>query len=267
MKTEIARRSLNNTLSRNLEFVWYRSLAEIRADISRSFLGLMWWVVEPLIYMGIFYLVFGFVFNQRGEGYISFLLCGLVIWKWFDSTVRSSSMSVVQNMAIIYQVYLPKIVFPAVAALITAARFFLVFVLLITFLLIDGAYFSSAWITDLPILIVIQIVLMFGFSLIFAAIIPLVPDVKFLLDNGMSLLFFVSGIFFRIDSVPQSVRYFFDLNPIAILIQNYRLVLLDGRNIDWGDLLPVIVVSVALLLLGVVLIRYFDRSYAKRAYL
>lgn len=249
------------------EFIWYRALAEIRADVSRGFLGFIWWVAEPILYMGAFYIIFGLVFMQRGEDYVSFLLCGLVVWKWFDSSVRNASTSITHNMWLIYQVYLPKTVFPIIAVVISTLRFAVVFCMLLIFLLASDIPVTVAWFTDLPLLLLLQMVLMLGLAMTFAAIVPFIPDMKFLIDNGMMLLFFLSGIFFRFDAIPESLRPFFDLNPIAVLIHGYRNILIEGQQLDWFAMWPVVVISLGLLTLGWMLLRRWNFIYAKRAFL
>lgn len=249
-----------------VEFAWYRALAEVRADVSRGFLGLAWWLAEPILYMGVFFLVFGIVFQQRGENYVSFLLCGLVIWKWFDSSVKNSATSIQHNMGLIYQVYLPKVVFPVIAILTSTARFAFVFVVFLLFLLAIGTPVTAAWFTDLPLLLLLQFALMLGLGMMLSAVVPFVPDVKFLLDNGMMLLFFLSGIFFRFDAVPERIRAYFDLNPVAVLIRSYREVLISGERLDWGALWTVVVIAVCFLVVGGVQLWKWDRLYAKKAF-
>ena len=100
--------------SHYLEFIWYRSLAQLRSESSRAYLGYLWWVLEPLLYLAVFYVVFALVLNRGDENYVQVLLTGLVVWKWFDSSVRSSMDVIHQNAGLIDKVYLPKIVFPTV---------------------------------------------------------------------------------------------------------------------------------------------------------
>lgn len=254
-------------MNSNLEFVWHRSIAEIRADMSRAILGIFWWIVEPVLYMVVFYVIFGLVLQQRGENYVSFLLTGLITWKWFSSTINSSTTAITRNMPLIYQVYLPKIVFPLVAILTSSFKFLIVFVMLLLFLLVTGAPVSTVWLVDLPLLLVFQVLFMLGIGMVLSAVDPFLPDIKFLVDNGMLMLFFLSGIFFRFDSVPESIRPYFDLNPMGVLIHSYREVLLYGKHADWGGLWAIAIFTLCALLLGSYLLAKFDRKYAKRAYL
>jgi len=248
------------------EFVWYRALAEIRADASRGFLGVAWWLAEPILYMGVFFVVFGIVFQQRGENYVSFLLCGLVIWKWFESSVKNAASSIKYNMGLVYQVYLPKVVFPIIALITSTLRFSIVFAVFLIFLWINGLHITTAWFSDLPLLLLLQLSLMMGVGMIFAAVIPFVPDIKFLLDNGMMMLFFISGIFFRFESVPEQMRGYFALNPVAILIHNYREVLVSGGQADWLSLLPTMIMALCFLVIGGLQLWKWDKVYAKKAF-
>ena len=254
-------------LTSYVEFIWYRALAEMRADAARGFLGFAWWLIEPLLYLAAFYLIFGVVFQQRGEGYVHFLLCGLVVWKWFASSVQNASASITRNMGLIYQVYLPKEAFPIIAILTSTIRFAFIFVLLLAFISFSGVPVTLAWAIDIPLLLVAQIVLMLGIGMVAAALVPFVPDLKFVIDNGLLLLFFLSGIFFRFDAIPESMRPYFDLNPMAVLIHEYRRVLIEGQYVDWSAVWPVIMTGACLVLAGEVMLKRWDRVYAKKAFL
>lgn len=250
-----------------VEFTWYRALAEMRADVARGFLGFAWWFLEPLLYLAAFYVIFGLVFQQRGERYVQFLLCGLIVWKWFASSVQNASASITCNMGLIYQVYLPKETFPIIAVITSTLRFAFVFLLLLVFLVFSDVPVTLAWILDLPLLLITQIVLMLGFGMVAAALVPFVPDLKFVIDNGLLLLFFLSGIFFRFDAIPESIRPYFDINPMAVLIHEYRHVLIEGRHVDWIAVWPVIAIGACFVLVGEVMLKRWDRIYAKKAFL
>ncbi|MBL4567407.1 MAG: ABC transporter permease, partial [Porticoccus sp.] len=87
-------------------------MAELKAESSRSYLGFFWWILEPALYMVAFYIVFALVFQRGGPGFIPFLLCGLVVWKWFGSVVSGSANVILSSSALIRQVYIPKYLLP-----------------------------------------------------------------------------------------------------------------------------------------------------------
>jgi lipopolysaccharide transport system permease protein len=245
-----------------LELVWYKALAELRAEAARAYLGFLWWIIEPVMYMAAFYVVFGLVFERGGPDFAPFLLCGLVAWKWFGSTVTVSSNTIAANAALMQQVYLPKYLFPAIVVVINTLKFAAVFAVLLVFLLVYGYEPSVAWLS-LPLVMLIQFLLIASLAGVVSAIVPFMPDFRLLLDNFMMLLFFLSGIFFDISTVSEKLQFLLRLNPMAVIIENYRLVLIKGQ---WPDGLHLGVVC-GIALIGVWLagrvFRHYDRIYPK----
>ena len=94
--------------------------------------------------MGAFYVLFGIGLRQGGDNFLFFLLCGLVPWKWFSSTLNSGSRSIVANAGLINQVYLPKYVFPLIVVVINTFKFTLVFPVLLLILILSGFELSPA---------------------------------------------------------------------------------------------------------------------------
>jgi lipopolysaccharide transport system permease protein len=246
----------------NLDLIWYKVYAELSAEAARTFLGILWWLIEPVLYMSVFYLIFGVLFQRGGEDFVYFLLIGLVVWKWFDSAIRSGMVSLQTNAAVIQQVYQPKYIFPVIVVLINTAKFLLVLLLLLLFLLISGKPVSITWLALLP-LIGVQFVLIVGITSVCATVIPFVPDLKLVVDNGLTMLFFLSGVFFDISAVPEHFQVWLRLNPMAVLIENYRSVLLLEQMPDWGQLFWVLLFSCMLVATALRVFTRYDRIYPK----
>lgn len=245
-----------------LELIGYKAYAELRAEAARAYLGFLWWIVEPVLYMAVFYVVFGVLFQRGGEGFAPFLLCGLVVWKWFDSTVRSGANAISSNAHLMRQVYLPKFVFPSIVVLVNTVKFLVVMGLLVLFLQVYGLPIFTSWLA-LPLLFATQMLLIAAVTLLAAAVVPFLPDLKLLIDNGLTLLFFLSGVFFGLDTIPEGLQPYFSLNPMATLIDGYRKVLLHGLWPDWHSLATVALGSLLGIWLAQRLLIRFDRSYPK----
>ena len=85
---------------------------DLRAEAAQNLMGMLWWVLEPLLYLLAFYLIFEVFLERGGPGFVGFLLCGLVFWRWFDASLNRSSAALLANGRLINQIYLPKWVFP-----------------------------------------------------------------------------------------------------------------------------------------------------------
>lgn len=249
-------------IGRYAELVWYRAWAELRSEASRAYLGTLWWVLEPVLQMGVFYVVFGLGLRHGEEGFVAFLLCGLVPWKWLDGSVRAASNSISFSVGLMQQVYLPKLVLPLIVMLQNSIKFLIVLAILMAFLAWDGVASFRSW-GYLPFLLLSQALMVGALGLWAAALVPLLPDLRFVIVNGMSLLFFMSGVFFRFEYLDPKIQAWLHYNPVLVLLENYRQVLLYGKAPEWVDQLTIdawmLVVAVAAILFMHRLDRYYPR--------
>lgn len=245
-----------------VDLILYKAYAELRRDVASAYLGMLWWVLEPLLYVGAFYLVFAVGIRSGGENFTSFLLCGLVSWKWFASTLNQAASSVLAHRGIIQQVYIPKAILPLIPVTVNIVKFLVILTLLLLFLWATGASPTLYWLYLVPIVLV-ELVLIVGCSLLLAAIVPFVMDVRVLVANGLTMLMFLSGIFFSVQDFPQDVQLYFYLNPMVSVIEGFRAVLLQGQMPNWSYLFSVALLGGILCLLGYGIFRKFDRYYPK----
>lgn len=245
-----------------IELILYKSYTDLRAEAARSYLGLLWWLIEPVLYLCAFYVLFVLVLQRGQEGFVPFFLCGAVVWKWFDSSVKGGANSISTHRGLFMQVYVPKFVFPIIAVMGSTARFIPVFFVFILFLLIYGYSVRSSW-SVLPVLILVQFLFVLSIAMLVGAVTPFLPDLKVAIDNGMMLLFFVSGVFFDINGVHDPVRGYLLMNPMAVLIDDYRTVLIGGGWPDFSRLSVVVGLSVLCSASGYLIMRKYDHSYGK----
>lgn len=236
--------------------------ADLKSEVARHYLGFLWWAIEPLLYLCVFYFVFGLVLNRGDSNFISFLLIGLVVWKWFDSSVRSCSTAILMNRGVIQQVYVPKYLFPLICIASNSVKFAIVFSIFLLFYWLSMQSPSQAYYA-LPIILFTQMLLITGCGLLLCSIVPLIPDIKIIIDNFMTLLFFMSGIFFNLDQVPKEIQPILNLNPVAQLITSYRDVLIDNQWPNVMNIVYIISISTALILLGLYQLHVNDKNYAK----
>ena len=244
------------------ELVLQNAKAGLHAEVSRGFLGVLWWVIEPVMYMGVFYLVFAHVFQGGGDSYVLFLLTGLTAWKWLHATVNTGANSLISGAGLMNQVYLPKIIFPLTTIAVNTFKFFIILSLFLAFLLFMSVEPSWHW-GLLPILVLAQFFLILAVTCLIASIMPFFPDLRVILDYILMMLFFLSGVFYDIKSLPTSIEATLQLNPVAVLIEMYRMLLLDGQSLDWPRLFLVFSFSFISFIFSLLIFRRFDRVYPK----
>lgn len=249
-------------LHNSLEFILYKSYTEIKSDSARSYLGLLWWIIEPALYLFSYYVVFVLVLNRKSPDFIPSFLCGAVVWKWFSSGLNGGSHAISTHRGLLQQVYVPKYVFPIIAVLGSTIRFLPVFAIFSIFLLLYGVPVQTTWLM-VPIVMLIQLCLVMALAMLVGTFTPFMPDLKVVIDNGMMVLFFVSGIFFNINEVQEPLKGYLLLNPMAGLIDEYRNVMIRGIWPNTGRLTLILLVSVALGALALALLKKMDSRYGK----
>ncbi|MDG9929184.1 MULTISPECIES: ABC transporter permease [unclassified Pseudomonas] len=247
------------------EIVLYGVYSDLRTEIARRFLGFLWWIIEPIMYMAVFYVVFGMALRQGGPDYVPFLLCGMIAWKWFDGSVRQASQSIMMNAGLVQQIYVPKSLFALIQIFSNTFKFAIVLLLLLGFLLMTGKSPSLEWLGLLPVILT-QLLLIVAVGLLLAAIIPFAHDLKMVVDNLLMLMMFMSGIFFSAEQVPENMRTAFEYNPMVLLISTYRDVLLHNHWPQWSALGYCLALSVPILAVALLILARNERRYPKLLY-
>jgi lipopolysaccharide transport system permease protein len=254
--------ALSATAQRYVNLVFYRTYAELRTESERTYIGFVWWVLEPIISMAVMYLVFKVIMQRGTENFVQFLFIGLVSWRWLETTVTSGASSILNARGLMQQVYLSKLVFPLVIVLTNTFKFVIVFLLLIGFLVVTGFPIGLTYLA-LPWVLATQLLLILGLGIVFAALTPFLPDLVVVLRNVTRLWFFLSGIFWDIKSFSHEMQEYLRFNPMATIIESYRDILLHDSWPDFVALGLIALACVPLCLLGIGIVRRFDYVYPK----
>jgi lipopolysaccharide transport system permease protein len=244
------------------ELIFYKACAELRAEAARTYAGVLWWILEPLISMAIYYLVFSFILARNIENYTVFLCSGLIPWRWFQSSVMSGANTVVSSQSIIQQVNIHKLIFPCCSLLSNTFKFLIILGLLVALTLFSG-YSVSAHYTAIPVVMLAQGAFITGCTLWCAAIMPFLPDFRLLLMNILQLMMFMSAIFYKVESVPEKLQTLLLLNPMTGIIASYRDILLNNRWPNWTHLGLTFLFSLLLISSSVAVLHRFNKIYPK----
>ncbi len=246
------------TLAQYFRLVDIQAWMALKADASRMLLGYLWWVMEPLLYVAVFYLVFDVILDAGRSDYLMFLMVGKFAFIWFARSVNQSATSIVSHAGIIGRIDVPKSMFPMVLVQQNVYKQATVFALMFALLMLWGYYPGPAWFWFLPIALV-QYLLIVACSLIGAVLVCYVRDFTMVISLATIFLMFSSGIFWDVRDLPdpRMARYVLVLNPVAFLLDAYRQALMFGAAPS--------VVHLALLGLGCAGVIYLAVRYTRRA--
>jgi lipopolysaccharide transport system permease protein len=215
------------------DIIIYRTRAELKAEAQLNHMGYVWWLLEPLLNTVLFYVLLVVVVERSTANSISFVLVAAIIWQWFNGTVMGTAGSIFDAGGILKQVYVPKVVLPLISIFTSLWKFLFIFLILLVWLWCTGSFPSPAYLT-LPVLLLLEFGMILALSLPLAAVIPYFPDARVAIDALLRSLMLISGIFFQVKDLPAAYRSYFYLNPMAILIENFRRVLIYGQWPEWG---------------------------------
>lgn len=235
-------------------YALYRAYIGMIGEASRYYLAWLWWFLEPIAMTGVFFFVFTYLRAPNAENFQYFLIIGVTTWLWFSNAVSNSTDSLYVAKGIISQMRLPKMLFPFTNVLSASLKHVFVFaiVLLVMGLTMGPSY---AWLY-LPVLVGTQLLLILAFACTVAFICCWIRDTRFIVRSGLTLMMFCSGLFFAIDTMPPAYQSVFRVNPMAILIEDYRQVLLGGT-------LPDVLSSVRIALSSLVWLYVMRFAYAR----
>lgn len=246
------------------ELILYRAYADLKAERARTYLGILWWIIEPITSMLIYYFVFKTILKRGTEDFVPFLLIGIVTWRWFASTVQFGSSAIIRNKGLIQQAPVHALVYPVIAVIENTVKFAVALSVLLTFLWIYGFGVQIHYLM-LPALLFVELLVIFAVMLPLAAIVPFLPDIRNGIPHVMRLGFYSSAVLYPPERIPERWRWVLDYNPMAIIIQSAREILMYGRwPVMWAQLLVAAILSAIVATAGALLIHRFSGIYGKR---
>jgi lipopolysaccharide transport system permease protein len=192
-----------------------------------SRIGMLWAVLNPLLMLGTFALIFGFVFRTRLPGsdstfsYVVWLVAGYGPWLAFTDSVTSAANSLVANSGIVKNVAMKTEVLPISASLYGAAPLMVSCLILAVLLVADGnlpTWHSLALLVVVPILFA----LVAATGLFLSAVTAFYRDLVFALPNLLMLLLFATPVLYPIESAPALLQRIAVFNPLYQIIEAFR---------------------------------------------
>lgn len=231
----------------------------LKAEHRNSYLGYFWWLLDPLLNVLVYYFLVVIVLGREEENYPLFLVIGLVVWRMISSSINTSSKSILRYSSIINQVYLPKAIFPMSFVLSQLFNFLFGLIVVGAFLMLYGVI--PGWeVILLPILVLVTMTFLFALGLVLGYINIFVRDIDNILTYVTRVLFYASPIIWAGGRLPESYDWIVNINPIAIIVESYRDILMYGQLPDFISLGVILLISIVII---VFMIRHYSKNEHK----
>lgn len=232
---------------------------EIRVRYKQSFLGAAWAILQPLVLMLMFTIVFSMMarFPTDGIPYPIFSYTALLPWTLFATSVSFGVSSLINNMTLVTKTYFPREVLPM--GVIGAALFdYLIASSIFIVMLIYYQIPVTIHFLWIPVFLVIQIFLMMGIILLGSAVTVFYRDVRFVVPLLVQLWLYATPIIYPVTLVPEAYRTLYMLNPMAGIVESYRQVILRGQPPNALDLGLAAAVSVGLFVISYIIFKKLE---------
>jgi lipopolysaccharide transport system permease protein len=233
-----------------------------------SFLGLLWSFVNPVLMLAIYTFVFGFVFKARwGQGdtdkyeFALVLFAGLIIYNLFSECIGRAPGLILANINYVKKVVFPLEILPWVALGSALFHSGISLCVLLLFLPIIGHDFFWTMLY-LPVVLLPFLLLIMGLSWLLASIGVFIRDVGQLIGMALTVLMFMSPIFYPLSALPETIQPYLLLNPLTFVVEQVRNILLWGLPPDWPGLVIYSLVSLVVAWLGLLFFTKTRKGFA-----
>jgi len=223
----------------------FLAIRDIRLRYRQTFLGLLWSVLQPLVPMVIFTLVFSRLLRPETDGvpYYLFALGGLTPWMFFANSINAAGATFVQNANLLNKVYFPRAIMPAAAIAAYVLDWLIATIILSIFLTRAGYSPSLVWLC-LPLIIVFAAIVAVGVGVAVASLSAVYRDVKHALPFVVQVWMYATPVVYPIKLVSKRLQWVLAMNPMTGVVEATRACLF-GLGVDW----PLLSISMASALL------------------
>lgn len=246
----------------------YRELLKtnIKKDITgkykKSFLGILWSFISPLLQIAVYAFVFQIILKSEIPNYTVYLCCGLIPWQYFSAVVLRGAACIIDNGNIIKKVYFPREILPISVVTSEGVNFLISTIIILGFTIFGGIglSFNILWYF---VILAIQYVVSIGISFIVCSLSVYFRDLLHLLGIIIQLLFYATPIVYSSSSVPAAFQWLIKINPMAYLIEGYRNIFYNKMPPDIKGLLIALCMGVVLCVIGYFVFRKLERRFAE----
>ena len=244
---------------REIDLLLMMTQKQITLQYKRTYLGILWSLVNPLLLALIFYIAFTIVLKIKKEDFSLFLLSGLFPWTWFLNSVSASTVSLIANKGLIKKFPFPKHFLLASGILSESVHFLFSIPIILILAYYYGKSANMLWLVGIPILFITQFIITMGVSLAVSVINVYFRDFQFIVSFLLNLLFWLTPIIYQFETVPERYRFFFlYLNPLTPLIGSWRELFMLN-TLHWNWIIMAILGSIVIFMLGLLIFQRFNR--------
>jgi len=245
------------------ELLYFLIWRDVKIRYKQTVLGTAWVIIQPLMIMVIFTVIFGQFARIPSDGlpYSIFTYTALLPWQYFSQAISRSSDSLVSSAHLITKIYFPRLIIPISAVLAPLVDFAIAFVVLLGMMAWFGIspYWNALF---LPLFLLLALITALAVSLFLSALNVKYRDVRYTVPFLIQVWMYASPVVYPVSIMPAQWRLLYSLNPLVGVIESFRWALLGKGSPDFSIMVVSGTVIVALLLGGIIYFKKMERTFA-----
>lgn len=244
------------------EYISYTTKSELKIQLSNTYLGYLWWILDPLMYMLVYMLVVMVIFKTSVENFPIFVFCAVLSWKWTTTAIMECTNSIKARVGVLQSVYMPKFILPLIKVMLNSVKFLFGIIVLLALIAVYKIPYSIHNLEFIFVFIV-NFTLILGIGLILSHLGVFFRDVNNILSFTIRLWFYLSPGFYSLDRVPENLRILWWFNPMTAIFESYRNVFMYNKSPHYLGLSIWFGISLVMIFIGIKYLYKFDKNYTK----
>lgn len=244
------------------DLFYFLAWRDVKVRYQQTLLGVAWAILQPLISMVVFTILFGKLARvpSEGEPYALFSYAGLLPWNFFTTAITNASNSLITSTNLITKVYFPRLLVPTAAVGAALVDIAIASLILFVIMPIYGVGLHASLIMFIPLM---------GLTALAAAALGIwtsalnvkYRDIRYALPFAIQILMFLTPVIYPVSLVPERWRWVLRLNPLSGIIEGFRDAIF-GRPFDWNGLAISTVIVILMLIAAAWIFRGMEQEFA-----
>lgn len=235
---------------------------EIRGKYKKSFLGIFWSFLNPLLQLAVYAFIFPIILKNNQENYVMFLFVALIPWTFFTTSITQGTDTVVQNGNIVKKVYFPRTILPISVVTSGAINFLISTVIIIIFAFVTGVGVSPH-LAFYPLILIVQYLITLGIVLILSSVTVYLRDLQHIIGVFLQVLFYATPIVYSPDTIPAKFSIILTLNPMSHIITAYRDIFYYHQMPNLQVLGALFLIGIAICIIGYAIFSKLEKRFAE----
>jgi homopolymeric O-antigen transport system permease protein len=239
-------------------------MKDLKLKYRGSVIGFMWSLANPLLMTIVYTFAFRTIMRQGSEGFVFYLLLGLLAWTFFASSAAMSTGAIADSGGLVKSVWFPRAILPVATVLFNLAQYLLTVAAFLPFMLI---YFHVPLVAPMllfPVFVALQTIFTIGVAMILSTSAAFFRDVRHLVDIGIAVLFWTTPILYELGKAPTGMRRLMLFSPASPFISAYHDIFYYRRWPDGMVWAVACTYAVGALAIGLWLMVRYEDSFAER---